>query len=80
MSVLTLHQISTRITSMTDSFDTTLMDMLWVLWAAALVFVSPYHAGFHWRRRYYLRRQRQYHVYERGSRTINRLAASSSHQ
>jgi|DeeseametaMP0200_FD_k123_14885_1 hypothetical protein len=47
---------------MTDSFDTTLMDMLWVLWAAALVFVSPYHAGFHWRRRYYLRRQRQYHV------------------
>jgi hypothetical protein len=44
MSVLTLHQISTRITSMTDSFDTTLMDMLWVLWAAALVFVMQ--AGF----------------------------------
>ena len=29
---------------MTDSFDTTLMDMLWVLWAAALVFVMQ--AGF----------------------------------
>nr|WP_287836692.1 hypothetical protein [Halomonas sp.] len=25
---------------MTDSFDTTLMDMLWVLWAAALVFFA----------------------------------------
>ncbi|HBP77692.1 MAG TPA: ammonia permease, partial [Halomonas sp.] len=29
---------------MTDSFDTTLIDMLWVLWAAALVFVMQ--AGF----------------------------------